>query len=369
MKVAFRVDASLQIGSGHVMRCLTLAAALRDRGALCHFICRAHEGHLAEAIRQRGFDCHLLPAPSKSAAGATVRRMPDEPHARWLGGAWEEDADQSMALLAGLDSAWLVVDHYAIGRDWEARLRTSARHLLVIDDLADRPHDCDLLLDQNLGREPGHYADLVPTGCELAIGPEFALLRPDFAIWRQRSLQRREPMRLRSLLISMGGVDPANATGAALLALRECKLEPDCTITVVMGAQAPWLEQVRAIAAAMPWPTDVLVNAGDMARLMADHDFGIGAAGSTAWERCCLGMPSALVVLADNQRLVAESLAAAGACWLVGEVADIPTRLPAILHEADAVRLAAQSRRAAMIADGRGVARLIEKMTHVDARA
>src|SRR5690606_22658913 len=157
------------------------------------------------------------------------------------------------------------------------------RKLLVIDDLADRTHICDLLLDQNLGRAPSDYAKLLPAGCKMLIGPAFALLRPEFAALREYSLKRRQQLQLESILISMGGVDQSNVTAKALESLLRCALPESCSIAVVMGTKAPWVEEVRALAAEMPWSTDVLVGIDDMAMRLANSDLAIGAAGSTAW--------------------------------------------------------------------------------------
>ena len=325
MKVAFRVDASLQMGSGHVMRCLTLADALTAQGAQCHFISREHPGHLLEVIRQRGYMANRLAAldlpaqPAIKNIAASSQINSKEPtralaHAAWLGCDWQIDAQQTGAVLAKLQPDWLVVDHYALDWRWEESLAPHYQKLMVIDDLADRAHCCDLLLDQNLGSQPEHYAQLVPAHCRVLAGPTYALLRPEFAALRAYSLQRRQTQpALRRVLITMGGVDQPNATGQVLQALKTSALPQDCQITVVMGLTAPWLENVRELADQMPWPTEVVVNVPDMGQRMADSDLAIGAAGSTSWERCCLGLPTLMVVLAENQRNIASALASAGA--------------------------------------------------------
>lgn len=313
-RVAFRTDASLQIGSGHVMRCLTLADALKARGAECHFISREHPGHLLEVIRQRGHKVTSLPAALPSTSTPNASESVQEPaHAAWLGCDWQADAQQTGAILASLQPDWLVADHYALDQHWEEAVATYYRKLLVIDDLADRTHRCDLLLDQNLGRQPQDYANLVPATCQVLTGPHYALLRPEFAALRDYSLKRRANPQLKQLLITMGGVDLPNATSQILAALQTCPLPAACRITVVMGATAPWLAQVCELAEQMSWSTDVLVNITDMAQRMADSDLAIGAAGSTSWERCCLGLPTLMVVLADNQRDIAIGLERAGA--------------------------------------------------------
>lgn len=312
MNIVFRTDAALHIGSGHVIRCLTLAEAMRALGANCHFIGREHPGHLLELISRRGFGVTAL-AGSAPEFRAEAWDDAQPAHIDWLGCAWQEDARQTGAILAQLQPHWLVVDHYAIDERWEAALQAHYRQLMVIDDLADRNHRCDLLLDQNLGREPRDYHGLVPEQCVLLTGTRYALLRPEFAAMRAASLERRNRSKLRRVLVTMGGVDQHNATGQVLAALNGCRLPADCEIRVVMGMTAPWLDAVREQARSMRWPTDVLVNVANMAELMAGSDLAIGAAGSTSWERCCLGLPTLLVVLADNQKDAAIRLESAGA--------------------------------------------------------
>ena len=373
MKVAFRADASLQMGSGHVMRCLTLADALKARGAQCHFISRAHPGHLLETIHQRGYKVNSLVAPvlrAQEAIKKIVTKEPDpqqEPvHAAWLGSTWQADVQETAAVLASLQPDWLVVDHYALDQHWEEVLAPHYRKLMVIDDLADRHHCCDLLLDQNLGRQPEHYVPWVPAHCRVLTGPQYALLRPEFAALRPYSLQRRQARpALRQLLITMGGVDQPNATGQVLQAFKSCSLPADCQITVVMGLTAPWLQNVRELAALMPWPTEVVVNVNDMARRMADSDLVIGAAGSTSWERCCLGLPTLMVVLADNQKEAAAHLEHAGAahCLSLNDQLrqQIQDRLILLLNQRE--QLSQMSICASEITDGKGVEQIVAAMT------
>ena len=363
MFIAFRSDASLQMGTGHVMRCLTLADALRARGASCHFISREHPGHLLETIRQRGHAVAALPMTKRESA-RTNDPAPPLTHASWLGCGWQTDAQQTGAILVNLQPDWLVVDHYSLDQRWEDALAPHFRKLLVIDDLADRPHRCSLLLDQNLGRQAANYASMVPASCDMLIGPHYALLRPEFAALRSYSLQRRQALpALRQLLITMGGVDQPNATGQVLQALKTCALPADCCITVVMGVTAPWLQNVRELAAQMPWPTEVVVNVTDMAQRMADSDLAIGAAGGTSWERCCLGLPTLMVVLAENQQPGAKALEAAHAARLIGTVSDIATQLPLAIRELiDSDCLKRMSLAASSITEGHGVEKILQAM-------
>jgi UDP-2,4-diacetamido-2,4,6-trideoxy-beta-L-altropyranose hydrolase len=319
------------------MRCLTLADALRAQGGVCMFICRSHEGHLAGLIHARGYGVAMLPDENLMDAGLGARPGGDRSlYASWLGTDWETDARQTQVVLAGTPTQadWLVVDHYSLDAKWERAIRPLCQNLMVIDDLADRMHDCEVLLDQNLGRSATDYAGLVPSDCSVLAGPQYALLRPEFASLRAVSLARRTSPQLRQVLISMGGVDKDNATGLVLANLREEDLPVNCKIVIVMGPYAPWLEHVRNQAATLPWHSEVMVNVSDMARLMAESDLAIGAAGSTSWERCCLGLPSILVVLAKNQWPGAQALNFCGGAVLLGEINSIPSNLPRCLKEA-----------------------------------
>jgi UDP-2,4-diacetamido-2,4,6-trideoxy-beta-L-altropyranose hydrolase len=375
LRIAFRADASLQMGSGHVMRCLTLADALRAKGAQCHFISRAHPGHLIEIIRQRGHMVMSLKAPMPQAQPAIqnasntvqIRRqnqLHKSDHAAWLGCAWETDAEETTSVLASLHPDWLVVDHYALDRRWEDALAKHYRQLLVFDDLADRPHRCNLLLDQNLGRQPDDYDSLANAHCHILTGPNYALLRPEFAAMRPYSLRRRTTHpALHQLLITMGGIDQPNATGQVLQALKTCALPQSCRISVIMGHTAPWVKNVRELAAQMPWPTEVAVNVNDMAQRMADCDLAIGAAGSTSWERCCLGVPTLMAVLAENQQAGALAMEAAQAARLIGAVSDIATQLPlAAVELIDPGLRSRMSIAASAVTDGRGVEKVLSAM-------
>lgn len=315
MRVAIRADASVQIGSGHVMRCLTLADALRARGADVRFITRAHVGGAQALLAQRGYACHALPM----AQGATPAA--DElAHSAWLGATWEEDLAQSAAVLADWPADWLVVDHYALDWRWESAMRRHAAHIMAIDDVADRRHECDLLLDQNFYCDmERRYDGLVPDACTRLLGPGYALLRPEFEV-AARDL-RRDDGPVRRILLFMGGMDQDNATSIALRGLQDAARD-GIAIDVVLGASAPHREQVRALCDSMP-DVRLHVQVNNMAELMASADLAIGACGSATWERCFLGLPTIAIVLADNQRKSAADLAEAGYIVNLGDVSTV----------------------------------------------
>lgn len=311
VRVAFRADASVQIGTGHVMRCLTLADELTRQGHECRFVCREHEGHLGELITSKGYGLTLLPSCSDNELDTKDSRSDN--YARWLGVPWQEDARQTLDALTPWQPDWLVVDHYALDAEWERALANAVGSIMVIDDLANRCHECALLLDQNLGRVESDYDGLLPEDCQRLTGPGYALLRPEFANLREQSLKRRQQPELKRILISLGGVDRTNVTGQVLDAISESALPASTELDIIMGAAAPYLDEVRQQAARMPFRATVSVNVTDIAERMCEADLAIGAAGSTSWERCCLGVPTILLAIADNQNMVNQALIDEGA--------------------------------------------------------
>ncbi|HCL58978.1 MAG TPA: UDP-2,4-diacetamido-2,4,6-trideoxy-beta-L-altropyranose hydrolase [Acinetobacter sp.] len=354
MKVVFRVDASIQMGTGHVMRCLTLADALKNQGAECYFICREHFGNLIGLITQRGYHVDVLPYMDLSQEDKLQNHNVDLAHASWLGATQKVDASLCIPIMEVLKPDWLIVDHYALDVRWEKVLRPYCKQIMVIDDLADREHDCDLLLDQTFGRDSKDYIVRVPVSCEILCGAEYALLRPEFSQWRDYSLERRENSQLKQLLINLGGVDKDNITTQILIALKQCSLPSELKIIVVMGGTAPWIKEVCQQAQNMPWVTDVVVGVNNMAELMAKSDLAIGAAGSTSWERCCLGLPSIMVVLADNQNLIAKDLHNWGGAISIQQK-EIEHNLPVILNQLSTSQLKRMQYKAQQVTEGLGV--------------
>jgi len=317
LKVVFRVDASLQMGTGHVMRCLTLAQVLKDNGAKVEFICRKHEGSLINKIRSNGFVVHELKVFEEAEVDNKLA------HSHWLGVTQQQDADDCINILKAEKLDWLIVDHYALDEQWQKRLKPCYEKLMVIDDLADRQFDCDILLDQTFGRQKEDYSALTPEGCKLLLGSQYALLRPEFAKWRAYSLERRSKPEFKQLLVNMGGMDVDNVTEKILGELKICNLPNDIKITVVMGGSAPHLESVKSKAITLPYKTEVKVDVGNMAEIMSNSDVAIGASGSTTWERCCLGLPTIQVITANNQSVLAKSLDKAGVIELIKQNNDL----------------------------------------------
>ena len=357
MTVYFRADASATIGSGHVMRCMTLADALLSYGQTTHFLCRSLPQSLHDLLLSKGHSVTMLTGAAEPNNSGKLA------HSAWLGVGQSEDASECIDVIGELKADWIVVDHYGLDEEWEELLRPHCDQLLVIDDLADRKHDCDVLLDQNLGRKSEDYAGLVTDRCVTLIGPKHALLRTEFAAMRPTSLSRRKGNAIEKLLISLGGFDNDNVAGKVLDALAASNLSSECEIIVVMGSQAPWLQNVQARAFDMPQKTDVLVDVKDMATLMAMSDLAIGAAGGTAWERACLGLPTLMFVLADNQETGARGLAEKGCALLLKTGETLVNSLNAALEKLSNVS-AFESMRAASadLTDGQGAHRLAALM-------
>ncbi len=321
IQYVIRTDASITIGTGHAIRCLTLAKALRESGAQTLFICREHEGHLCNHIEEQGFAVHRLPSPRKDYVSE------DAPaHAGWLGAAWQEDADATADAIKSLQIKpdWLIIDHYGIDRRWEERLRPLVNRIMVIDDLADRHHDCDLLLDQNLVPDmERRYDDLLPEGCTRLLGPDYALLQPIYAELHERIPPREGP--IRRILISFGGADSDNLTGRALEAFISLN-RPYIEVDVVIANNSPHITSLQTLAHGHQ-NIHLHGTLPTLANLMAKADLAIGAAGATSWERLCLGLPAVIITLAQNQLLVADYLHQENVIVFIGNKNQVTTKL------------------------------------------
>ncbi len=304
MEIAFRVDASSKIGTGHVMRCLTLAKALDKNNVKISFICREANGSMHDYIRKEGFLVTTLPEDKNQFNIEAY----DPPHAHWLGTSWKKDAEETIDILnSKID--FLIVDHYAIDYRWHEALREKAKYLMVIDDLADRKLSCDILLDQTHGRNKDDYEYLVPNNCKLLLGSDYALLRDEFFAMRLKAIKKRdEYSQLNRILISVGGMDPYNYTQKILKALEEVKWNKDPIIDVVVGNNKDQLNEIHHISNNHKLAINVIQDSKNMSELMVCADLAIGAGGSSSWERCCLGLPSLLIKVADNQEKVISEL-------------------------------------------------------------
>lgn len=311
MRIVFRVDASLQIGSGHVMRCLTLADELRERGADILFICREHPGHLIGLIESKGFQVVRLPQAETEYSPAPG----DAANSGLLGESWQRDAAGTIAGIGKMQPQWLIVDHYALDRSWEEALRPHVGRIMVIDDLADRPHDCNLLLDQNLyPAMETRYNSLVPESCRQLLGPQYALLRPEYAAAAKK--RRLRDGQISRVLVFFGGVDPTNETEKTLRAVAGIA-DRNFEVDAVVGGGNPNKERIENLCAAEDG-FHYHCQISNMAELMAAADLAVCAGGTATWERCFLELPAITVTNADNQVETTRAVAAAGAAMFLG---------------------------------------------------
>lgn len=347
-RAVFRCDASPAIGGGHVMRCLSLARALREQGWSCLFAVSAETPSTLPRLTSLSDGLLVLKQSAGEEPGAI---------AAWLDGP----ADL------------LVVDHYRRDIAFERACRSWAQSILVIDDMANRAHDADVLVDPTCGRNVWDYDSLVPRHCRVLAGSDYALLRPDFAVVRPGTLERRrDTIEMKRILVAFGAGDVAEATRLALHAIATSGL--DASVDVVMGAASTGLATVRAALQAMPQAARLHVDTDKLAALMADADLAIGAGGGLSWERCCLGLPTVVLETAANQRGVIAALAERRAVLALGACGAV-----AVERLADALReLAAEPRlrrnmagAAADLCDGQGVARVLRalRLPHKPARA
>jgi UDP-2,4-diacetamido-2,4,6-trideoxy-beta-L-altropyranose hydrolase len=302
----FRVDALPFIGVGHLMRCLALADALRAYGMDVHFICRDGENSSSWLVERQGFTLHRLP-PSATPSNR------DDPW-QWLGVSLEADiVAATEVILSTLRCAdWLVVDHYAIDFAWEQRLRSVCRRILVIDDLANRQHDCDLLLDQSL-RDANPYVYLTPDHAEVLLGPRYALLRSEFS--KQRIQCRPREGVVNRLVVFFGGSDTTGDTLRTLEAL--VKLPDPIQSEIIVGGMNASRQVIEAIC--RPHRNlKFAYQVSDMALRFASADLAIGAAGTTSWERLSVGLPTLVIEQVDNQTENAKQLEKHGVAIRLG---------------------------------------------------
>lgn len=356
MRIAIRVDASSQIGTGHFMRCLTLADALKQCGAQTRFISRNMPEHLCEMLKTKAHEFALLNSiPNEETKDGLF-------HSHWLGFSQVRDATDTSYALSDQSWDWLIVDHYALDARWEVVLRNAAKRILVIDDIADRQHDCDVLLDQNFYADMNkRYIGKVPAHCQLLLGPRYALLREEFRQVREQVKPRIWPVK--RVLVFLGGVDLDNYTSVAIEALTKIS-NSDLRVDVIIGTQHPHREQIETTCSLYDFICHVQTNR--MAELMAAADLAIGAGGSAAWERCYLGLPTLLVALAVNQIEIAKGLDLFGACIYVGTLntASVPKMQRAIVNLLSSrEKLKELSKKSYLLVDGLGVNRVCQEIS------
>lgn len=362
MNVVIRTDASLEIGTGHVMRCLALAEGLHHDGHSVCFVCRDGEGHLGGLITRNGWPCVLLPQRR------TQRSVPSrDQYAAWLPGGQDQDAFDTVAAIRSRNATtdWVVVDHYAIDAEWEQALRPDVGHVLVIDDLRHRAHDADICIQQQCLVTGSAESVFHEDGTVMLRGPAYALLRSEFRA--ARAVDRRSESRPR-LLVFFGGVDSSNETGKTLDSIRVLGTQK-VAVDVITGGRNQAAEILESQCAGMQNVT-CRREVTNMAELMVGATLGIGAAGVTTWERCCVGLPSVVAAIADNQIALAALVDRAGAAVNLGSAAQVtPSQMAWTIKMllADSERLQRMRSKCLDLVDGLGVQRVVRAMTSVTA--
>ena len=262
------------------MRCLTLARALTAQGVACAF-----------AVGDAG--------------AVLVDRFGAEfaVHRQGVGSALQTGAFET-----------LVIDDYGAAAEQELEFRSRVGALVVIDDLANRPHRAALLIDPGYGREDADYAALLPKSARLLTGPDYALVDPSFRALRSAALGRSTAAEPKRLFMSFGLSDIGGVARRAVEAVRA--RYPDVVIDIALGSDAESAPALKAKAESDP-ALNPHFDALNIAELMAGADAAIGAGGASTWERACLGLPTVAVIVADNQRAMIQALAHDGALLAV----------------------------------------------------
>lgn len=316
MNVVIRVDSSSLIGSGHLMRCLTLAQRYRKEGYNVAFVCRNLEGNLADLVNKQGFQLHMLLSAEQDDTLTG--------YDKWLTVTQEQDAAETIEILKKYGHIDRVVgDSYAIDEIWEKMVRPYADDIFVIDDLANRKHDCDILLDQNFYlNKDERYKGLVPKHCKLLLGPEHALLREEFYLAKEKMKPRDG--KLHNILVFYGGADATNETSKAIEALSLLKSNGELqnvNITVVVGGSNTKRDGIANRCKQLGFKYLCQVN--NMAELMAEANLMLGAGGTTLWERIFLGLPAIVTATAANQVEACECCSLAGYIYYIGIYSDV----------------------------------------------
>jgi UDP-2,4-diacetamido-2,4,6-trideoxy-beta-L-altropyranose hydrolase len=363
MNILIRTDSSLKIGTGHFMRCLTLADELKAKDCEIHFVCRALNGNINHLIEEQGYNLHLLSAPVREF----VSQSDEVAHAHWLEVHWQQDQKETSRIAHSFCKQidWLIVDSYALDHRWENALRSCIKKIMVIDDLADRKHDCNLLLDQNYFMLPGkRYHNLVPAICQMALGPQYSLLRKEFLL-AKKFCQLRGP-EFNRILIYFGGNDHDNLTGLVLKALTLAELN-HIALDVVVSPYNPYIEKLKNLSKRRG-QASVHVQPKAFVELLIRADLFIGAGGTTTWERICLHLPGIVITTALNQEAFTAELDRDGFLYWLGrkqdikaqEISDVALKLVAKIKDNKSDELHSFLKKPPDIVDAMGALRVAE---------
>ena len=279
-----RVDSGREIGFGHGMRCLTIANEIKKKEFNVLIIMNRERNNLGELFKKNGHDVSYIINRKIGFKKIDVKY----------------DLEQTKRILQKFKEKIdiFLIDHYNIDYKWEKSLRQYVRKIVVIDDLNNRKHDCDLIIDQGLHHNMKNlYVKLVPKNCKILTGPKYAILRPEFHIFRKK-LQKQNKI-IKRIMISFGGSDPNNDTIKVLEGITKIK-DREFSIDVIVGKANSSHAKIQKICEKMK-KTRCYYNPEKMAKIMSKCDLAIGSGGSTTWERCCLGIPSIVSIASEDQ--------------------------------------------------------------------
>ena len=303
-KILIRADASETIGTGHVMRCISLAKKAKDNKWEPCFVLRDPSQSIIELLKFFEIPLKILKTENQIDKKIEQRLQ----HASWLPVNQELDAMQTLDIINEFKPNCVVVDHYSLDAFWHKLVSEGCKTTLVIDDLGDRHLIGDLVLDQNIGASAEKYEGKIYGSYKLLLGPRFALLRDEFSKWREHSMKDRFEKKIENILITMGGVDFENYTLEIMKELIKSKHAENCKFTIIVGRSYPYLNSLKVFTEESKLKIRVFSDVKNMAKIMSNSDLCIGAAGSTSWERCCLGLPTITFAIANNQKEIAKQL-------------------------------------------------------------
>lgn len=312
LEILIRVDSSDQIGSGHAVRCLNLAKRLRSSGCNVSFITRENNSNCNFIFFESNFEVIEM-ARTRATFRSDV--IEDDEYQKWLGVSQEQDAQDTIGSIGAKLFDWIIIDHYALDYRWQDLLRERTKKIMVIDDLANRVHKCDLLLDQNFFLNMNErYSKLIPSNCKCLLGPSHLLVSEQYD--RYRFADKLRMGSISRVLVFFGSADNTNQTELAITAISSLK-KTDVVFDVIVGKS-------NALAARIKQLCDDIENirfhcqVNNMSEFIFKADFALGAGGSTLWERAKLGLPSAVTIVANNQIEATENAEKIGAIVNLG---------------------------------------------------
>lgn len=357
MKIAFRVDAGTEIGRGHLSRCLAIATEAKKQGVTqCYFLMREHNGHFSSEVEKFGFGVINIP----------LAFIPDYGNANycdWVGGCSNEDADFFLSALKCLGFSkddWVVIDHYGLNDSYERRFVNEGYKVCVIDDLVNRKHQCNLLIDQTCGRLADEYSTLINADTIILAGERFCMLRPEFPEYREFALNRRKGFKLiEQVFVNFGSTDPSNITTKVISDIDSYCFSNGISIKLAVGSACPHIRAINKQIQNAQADIELLVDANNVAKLMSEADIAIGAAGSATWERCVLGLPTILVKTAENQSDVVNKVVSYNAAIYhdlnaVHQAELFERAIESVVHNYSEI-----SQNASSLVDGQGLQRVI----------